>query len=215
MQTNALIYANEIRLSLMKKVLIINTHQFYEGISTGTLNNSVVEIMKETMTNLGCEVQLTHVEKGYQINEEVDKHLWADLIITQSPVYWFGSPWIYKKYVDEVFTEGLKQGTFLADDGRTRSDPSKQYGTGGKLFGKKYMLSLTWNAPREAFNSSEQKLFDGRSVDDVFIHNTSNYKFCGIEVLPTFSFFDVFKDPQISKDIDSLKQKLIQILTNF
>lgn len=195
----------------MKKVLIINTHQFYEGMSTGTLNNSVVEIMKETVTNLGCEVQLTHIEKGYDINEEVNKHLWADLIITQSPVYWFGSPWIYKKYVDEVFTEGLKQGTFLADDGRTRNDPSKQYGTGGKLFGKKYMLSLTWNAPQEAFNNFEQKLFDGRSVDDVFIHNTSNYKFCGVEVLPTFSFFDVFKEPQISKDIENLKQKLIQI----
>ncbi|NUF31642.1 NAD(P)H-dependent oxidoreductase [Acinetobacter oleivorans] len=195
----------------MKKVLIINTHQFYEGISTGTLNNSVVEIMKETMTNLGCEIQLTHVEKGYDINEEVNKHLWADLIITQSPVYWFGSPWIYKKYIDEVFTEGLKQGTFLADDGRTRNDPSKQYGTGGKLFGKKYMLSLTWNAPQEAFDNSEQKLFDGKSVDDVFIHNTSNYRFCGVEVLPTFSFFDVFKDPQVSKDIESLKQKLIKI----
>ena len=196
---------------MMKKVLIINTHQFYEGMSTGTLNNSVVEIMKETMTSLGHEVQLTHVEKGYDINEEVNKHLWADLIITQSPVYWFGSPWIYKKYVDEVFTEGLKQGTFLVDDGRTRSDPSKQYGTGGKLFGKKYMLSLTWNAPREAFNSSEQKLFGGRSVDDVFIHNTSNYKFCGVEILPTFSFFDVFKDPQISNDIESLKQQFTRI----
>ena len=196
---------------MMKKVLIINTHQFYEGMSTGTLNNSVVEIMKETMTSLGHEVQLTHVEKGYDINEEVNKHLWADLIITQSPVYWFGSPWIYKKYVDEVFTEGLKQGTFLVDDGRTRSDPSKQYGTGGKLFGKKYMLSLTWNAPREAFNSSEQKLFGGRSVDDVFIHNTSNYKFCGVEILPTFSFFDVFKDPQISSDIESLKEQLTRI----
>lgn len=196
---------------MMKKVLIINTHQFYEGMSTGTLNNSVVEIMKETMTSLGHEVQLTHVEKGYDLNEEVNKHLWADLIITQSPVYWFGSPWIYKKYVDEVFTEGLKQGTFLVDDGRTRSDPSKQYGTGGKLFGKKYMLSLTWNAPREAFNSSEQKLFGGRSVDDVFIHNTSNYKFCGVEILPTFSFFDVFKDPQISNDIESLKQQFTRI----
>lgn len=73
------------------------------------------------------------------------------------------------------------------------------------------MLSLTWNAPREAFNNSEQKLFGGRSVDDVFIHNTSNYKFCGVEILPTFSFFDVFKDPQISNDIESLKQQLTRI----
>ncbi|WP_446090347.1 NAD(P)H-dependent oxidoreductase [Acinetobacter sp. 1124_18A] len=97
----------------MKKVLIINTHQFYEGISTGTLNSSIVEIIKETMLGLDCEIQLTEVEKGYDINEEVNKHLWADLIITQSPVYWFGSPWIYKKYIDEVFTEGMKQGSFF------------------------------------------------------------------------------------------------------
>lgn len=196
---------------MMKKVLIINTHQFYEGISTGTLNSSIVEIIKETMLSLDCEIQLTVVEKGYDINEEVNKHLWADLIITQSPVYWFGSPWIYKKYIDEVFTEGMKQGSFLTGDGRTRQDPTKQYGTGGKLFGKKYMLSLTWNAPREAFNDSNQKLFEGRSVDDAFIHNTANYKFCGVEILPTFSFFDVMKNPQINNDIESLKQQLSQI----
>lgn len=40
----------------MKKVLIINTHQFYDGLSTGILNNSIVE-------------------KGYDIKEEVNKHL--------------------------------------------------------------------------------------------------------------------------------------------
>lgn len=198
-------------VNAMKKVLIINTHQVYEGISSGSLNHSIVEIIKETMLNIGCEVQLTNVEKGYKINEEVDKHLWADLIITQSPVYWFGSPWIYKKYIDEVFTEGLKQGSFLTDDGRTRKDPNKQYGTGGKLVGKKYMLSLTWNAPQEAFDNPTQNLFNGRSVDDIFISNSANYKFCGVDVLPTFSFFNVMKDPKIDSDINELKHILSHI----
>lgn len=196
----------------MKNVLIINTHQLYEGISTGKLNSSIVEVIKETMLNMGYEVKLTEVEKGYNINEEVDKHLWADLIITQSPVYWFGAPWIYKKYIDEVFTEGMIQGVFLTGDGRTQQDLEKQYGTGGKLFGKKYMLSLTWNAPKDAFNDSKQKLFKGRSVDDVFIHNTANYEFCGVEILPTFSFFDVMKNPEINNDIENLKKHLSQIL---
>ena len=27
----------------------------------------------------------------------------ADLVILQMPVNWFSAPWIYKKYVDEVF----------------------------------------------------------------------------------------------------------------
>ena len=127
-QTNILNRQIEFRVYVMKKVLIINTHQFYEGISTGTLNSSIVEIIKETMLSLGCEIQVTEVEKGYDINEEVNKHLWADLIITQSPVYWFGSPWIYKKYIDEVFTAGMIQGSFLTGDGRTtRSNQALWY----------------------------------------------------------------------------------------
>lgn len=46
----------------------------------------------------------------------------------------------------------------LVDDGCTRDDPSKQYGTGGKMQGKQYMLSLTWNAPQEAFGDSQTRL---------------------------------------------------------
>lgn len=198
----------------MKNVLIINAHQLYKDISTGTLNNSIVEVMKNTLTDLGCEIKFTHIEKGYEIKEEVNKHLWADLIITQSPVYWFGSPWIYKKYIDEVFTEGMMQGSFLSGDGRTRHDSNKQYGSGGKLHGKKYMLSLTWNAPHQAFNDKNQNLFQGKSVDDVFISNTSNYKFCGVDILPTFSFFDVMKEPNVLKTMNLLKAELVSIMEN-
>jgi len=136
----------------MKNALIIYAHQFYKGFSEGKLNRAMFDVAKETLEEAGYEVKLTEIEKGYDVNEEVEKHLWADLIITQSPVFWFGTPWIYKKYVDEVFTTGLVQQNMLIDDGRTRKDPNKQYGTGGKMQGKKYMLSLTWNAPEQAFN---------------------------------------------------------------
>lgn len=192
----------------MKNILIINAHQFYEGISTGRLNSSVVEVIKQEMEKRGSEVRLTHIEPGYDLDEEVQKHLWADVIITQSPVYWFGAPWIYKKYIDEVFTAGMMQGSFLADDGRTRQDPDKQYGTGGKMQGKKHMLSLTWNAPQEAFDDRNQVLLAGKSVDDVFACYTASYKFCGVEVLPSFSCFDVMKAPDISADFARLKQQL-------
>ena len=192
----------------MKNVLIINSHQFIEGISPGKLNKTMVDIIKEEMEQKGCEVQQTTIEQGYDINAEVQKHAWADLIILQSPVYWFGMPWIYKKYADEVFTEGFVQQSLLTDDGRTREDPSKQYGTGGKMQGKKYMLSLTWNAPREAFGDENQTLFAGKTVDDVFISNTANYKFCGAEILPSFSSHDVVKQPDIVGDIARLREHL-------
>ena len=196
----------------MKKILIINAHQKYEGFADGKLNQTMVDLMKEELETKGCEVKLTGIEKGYDVNEEVEKHIWADAIITQSPVYWFGAPWIYKKYIDEIFTTSLVQQSLLVDDGRTRKDSSKQYGTGGKMQGKKYMLSLTWNAPKEAFDNKAQILFQGKSVDEVFLHNTAVYKFCGVEILPSFSCFDVLKEPDIEAELEGMKVHLKKIL---
>ncbi len=192
----------------MKKVLLINAHQFYEGFAEGKLNKTMLDATKEEMEAKGCEVKLTYIEKGYDINEEVGKHLWAEIIITHSPVYWFGTPWIYKKYIDEVFTTALVQQSLLVDDGRTRKDLDKQYGTGGKMQDKKYMLSLTWNAPEEAFGNKGQHMFEGKSVDEVFIANTAVYKFCGSEILPSFSCYDVMKNADVENDLKRLKQHL-------
>lgn len=196
----------------MKNALIINTHQFYQGISTGGLNNTKAGIIKEEMERRGYEVRQTDIEQGYDIDAEVQKHVWADIIILQSPVYWFGMPWIYKKYVDEVFTAGMFQQSFLVGDGRTRDDPSKQYGTGGKMHGKKYMLSLTWNAPKEVFGDTSQFLFEGKTVDDVFVTNTANYKFCGADILPSFSCHDVMKQPDVERDMARLRTHLATVI---
>ncbi|MCK5876310.1 MAG: NAD(P)H-dependent oxidoreductase [Candidatus Marithrix sp.] len=192
----------------MKKVLLINAHQFYEGFAEGKLNKTMANVIKEEMEKKGHEVKLTYIEKSYDINEEIKKHLWADIIITQSPVYWFSAPWIYKKYIDEVFTTALVQQNLVIDDGRTRKEPNKQYGTGGKMQGKKHMLSLTWNAPLKAFSNKEQHLFEGKTVDDIFIGSTSVYKFCGAEILPSFSCYDVMKEADVEGDIDRLKRHL-------
>lgn len=111
----------------------------------------------------------------------------------------------------EVFTAGMFRGSFLSGDGRTRDDPSKQYGSGGLMQGKKYMLSLTWNAPQAAFGDKDQVLFAGKTVDDVFVANTANYAFCGAEVLPSFSCHDVMKAPDIDGDIARLRAHLVMI----
>ncbi len=88
----------------MKKVLIINAHQKYDGFAEGKLNQTFIDTAKETFEANGCKVKTTHIENGYDIEEEIVKHEWADLVITQTPVYWFNTPWIHKKYIDEVFT---------------------------------------------------------------------------------------------------------------
>lgn len=196
----------------MKKILIINAHQKYEGISEGKTNNAMINAMKKELTSKNFEIKETNIEKGYDVNEEVEKHVWADIIITQTPVFWFGAPWIHKKYVDEVFTVGLMNQSLIVDDGRTRSEPNKQYGTGGKMQGKKYLVSSTWNAPSEAFNDKNQNLFEGKTVDDVFISNTTTYKFCGAEILSSFSCHDVVKNPNLDDDVERIKKHLAKVL---
>ena len=196
----------------MKKVLIINAHQKYEGFAIGKLNQTFVDAAKATLETNGCEVKTTYIEKGYDIEEEISKHEWADLVITQTPVYWFNTLWIHKKYIDEVFTTALMQSRILVDDGRTRSDETKQYGTGGLSQGKKYLLSTTWNAPKEAFEDEKQILTKGKSADEVLINLSINYKFCGYEILKGFHTHDVMKDLQINTDLERYRKTLINLI---
>lgn len=204
--------SNSVKASTLgesgKRVLVINAHQTHHGISEGRLNRSMAALIAAEMAQKGYAVRETYIESGYDINEEVEKHLWADVIVTQSPVFWFGNPWIYKKYVDEVFTAGLIQQSFLGGDGRSKDDPSKQYGSGGTMLGKRYLLSLTMNSPEAAFNDPKQNLHQGRSVDEVFAANTANYKFCGAQVLPVFASYDVISAPKVEQDMQRLKDRL-------
>lgn len=196
---------------MKKKVLLINTHLTYLGWSEGTLNASFQQKAKEFFEVNNFEVLETKVEDGYNANEEVEKHIEADIIILQTPINWFGAPWIYKKYVDDVFNSGLQTQKFLAGDGRTREDATKQYGTGGKMQGKKFMVSATWNAPKASFDDPNQVLFEGRSTADTLIQITSNYRFCGVAIVPDYNCFDIFKDGDIPKDLQNYPKHLEKI----
>ena len=175
-------------------VLIINAHLNYPNWSEGTLNEAMQGVAKTYFIEQGHDVVETYVEAGYEPEVEVQKHVDADLVILQTPINWFGAPWIYKKYVDEVFNAGLHSKVLLDNDGRTRSDATRQYGTGGHMQGKKFMVAATWNAPTETFNNPESVLFEGKSVNDVLLSITANYKFTGYDVLDAYGIHDIFKD---------------------
>jgi modulator of drug activity B len=105
-------------------------------------------------------------------------------------------------------------GRLCAGDGRSRHDASKQYGTGGTLTGKKYMLSLTFNAPKDSFNNPNQVFFEGRSVDDLLLPTHLNFKFFGMEALPTFASHDVMKNPSIEDDFTRFDAHITQHILN-
>lgn len=194
-----------------KKVLLINTHLTYPNWSEGKLNDAFHQKAKEFFLSKGFEVLETKIEDGYNVDEEVEKHLEAYIIILQTPINWFGAPWIYKKYIDEVFNSGLQDARFLSGDGRTREDSTKQYGTGGNMQGKKFMVCSTWNAPKASFNDPNQVLFEGRSTADVLIQITSNYRFCGADIVEDYNCFDIFKDGDIAGDLENYPKHLEKV----
>lgn len=182
----------------MKNIFIINAHEPYP-FSEGNLNTSLVEKAEAHLKNKGYDIRITTMQHAYDVEKEIENHQWADVVILQTPCNWMGVPWTFKKYMDEVYTAGM-DGRLCSGDGRTREDVSKQYGSGGSLTDKKYMLSITYNAPVDAFNDPEQFFFEGKSVDEMFWAAHLNFKFFGMTPLKTFACHDVLKNPDVKND---------------
>ncbi|MDV6167439.1 NAD(P)H-dependent oxidoreductase [Flavobacterium sp. DG1-102-2] len=191
----------------MTKIFIINGGQSF-GHSGGKFNETVAAQTLDFFTNSeGFEVKITNVSDDYNPAEEVEKYVWADVVIYHTPVWWFQLPHNFKKYIDVVFTEGHAKGIYNSD-GRSSANPAINYGTGGTMHGRKYMLTTSWNAPKEAFTLPGE-FFNERSVDDgpLFGFHRMN-AFTGMEQLPSMHFHDVEKNSDIMRDMKRYKEHL-------
>lgn len=177
----------------------------------GMLNDALFQSAKEFFRSKSYQILETKVEAGYDPAEEVEKHWHADIVILQMPVHWFSSPWIHKKYLDEVFNIALEDQKLVSDDGRSRQDPSKQYGTGGHMQGRKFMICATWHAPASSFNNPTQIMFKGKSTSDVFLSISSNYSFCGYDIVPDYNCFDVYKGVNVTRDLENYPKYLASV----
>ncbi|PHM16669.1 MAG: flavodoxin [Sulfuricurvum sp. PD_MW2] len=175
----------------MKHVLLLNLHQKYEGIANGNLTRDLLNEAKTFFLSNGYEVKETTIDAGYDIAEELEKFKWADLFFVQSPVYWMGLPWLGKKYIDEIFSAGVNTITYESD-GRSRTDPTKTYGSGGLMKEKRYMLSFTYNCPESEFDNPKG-FFDGLSLDEANVALHKTFQFCGAIAYPSFSVHDIYK----------------------
>jgi len=184
----------------MKNIFIINgSHPFAH--SGGKFNETLFKKTKAHCESLyGFAVKTTQVGEEYDPKEEVEKFKWADLVIYHTPIWWFQLPFGFKKYIDVVFTEGSQNGIY-SNDGRSRKNPEINYGTGGLLHGKKYILTTSWNAPKTAF-TLENEFFDQKSVDDgvMFGFHKMN-KFTGMELLATHHFHDMEKNADVPLEL--------------
>lgn len=104
------------------------------------------------------------------IEAELEKLDWCDVLIFQFPIWWFGLPAILKGWVDRVFAQDRIYG-----GGRWFDE--------GYFKGKRAMLSLTTGGGPGAFSESGL-------VGDIHAHlhpiNYGIFRFVGFDVLPPF-----------------------------
>jgi NAD(P)H dehydrogenase (quinone) len=114
----------------------------------------------------------THALKNGAMADEIiaeqNKVIWAELVIFQFPMWWFGMPAILKGWVDRVFARG-----FAYSAGR-------KYDT-GMMRGRLAMVSATTGTSAETYAPNG---IDG-DINDILwpIHN-GIFRYTGFDVLP-------------------------------
>lgn len=115
------------------------------------------------------------------IQRELDKLLWADLLILNFPLYWFSVPAILKGWIDRVLVSGVCYG-------------GKRFYDQGGLAGKKALVSLTLGGREHMFGEGA---IHGPLEDMLRPLLRGTLAYVGLEVLSPFVAWHV---PYISNE---------------
>ncbi len=181
----------------MKNIFVINGGQHFAH-SGGKFNHTLTNWTEEVIKKLDLQVRITDINDDFDPIKEVENFKWADVVIYHTPIWWFQVPNRLKLYIDEVFTAGHDNGIYKSD-GRSRKNPAINYGTGGLMHGKKYMVTSTWNAPAEAF-TLEGEFFNQTPIDQGILFGFHRMNaFTGMEKLDGFHFHDLEKNATLER----------------
>lgn len=132
-----------------------------------------------------------------EIQAEIDKLDWCDVLIFQFPLWWFSVPAILKGWVDRVFAMGRIYGG------------GKWYDN-GVFKGKRAMLSVTTGGPQTMYS----KLGLNGHLDTILYPiNHGILRFVGFDVLPPFVVWSATRiTPQERQTyLDAYKQRLLSL----
>ncbi|RON47958.1 NAD(P)H dehydrogenase [Pseudomonas frederiksbergensis] len=115
------------------------------------------------------------------IQQELDKLLWADLLILNFPIYWFSMPAILKGWIDRVLVSGVCYG-------------GKRFYDQGGLAGKKALVTVTLGGREHMFG---EDAIHGPLEDMLRPLLRGTLAYVGLDVLPPFVAWHV---PYISAD---------------
>lgn len=173
------------------KVLIINAGFHCPPMANGRLNETLALEAEKYFQQKGHETKITHMEKGYKIDEEVAKLDWADVIFFQTPTWWLGLPNPAKKYIDEVLNAYM--------------------GIQNKKAGKKFMISATFGALEETLYD-KNSCYEGKGPEAIWFPLYVGFKYIGIDKLPMVSFYNAFaQDFSIDNQVKRLHVHLDKV----
>ena len=109
------------------------------------------------------------------VQAELEKLVWCDVLLFQFPLWWFSMPSILKGWVDRVFAMGTVYGR-----GRWYDD--------GVFQGKRAMLSLTTGGAETAYSATG---LNGNIEAILYPINHGILRFTGFDVLPQFITWSV------------------------
>lgn len=118
----------------MSKILVISAHQ---DLSQSVSNAMILD---ELAKHFGDKIQVRKLSELYpdfhiDVTAEQQALVGADIVLLQYPTFWFNTPAILKKWLDDVWLYGFA------------------YGEGGdKLHGKKLLVSTTTGSGEDTYN---------------------------------------------------------------
>jgi NAD(P)H dehydrogenase (quinone) len=115
------------------------------------------------------------------VRAEQEKLLWADTIVFQFPLWWYGMPAILKGWVDRVFTYHFAYG--VGEHSATRY--GERFGE-GTLAGRRALLSVTAGGPESHYAA---RGINGPIDDLLFPIQHGILYYPGIQVLPPFVLY--------------------------
>ena len=123
------------------------------------------------------EQKHAHSQQAFvpEIQAEIDKLLWCDLLILQFPLWWFSVPAIMKGWIDRVFVNGVAYGA------------GRRLETGG-LRGRSAMLAVTTGCFK-SMTAPDGLLGD---LNVILWHlQFGTFAYAGLRVLPPFTAWGI------------------------
>ena len=143
----------------MKKVLIICAHPDLEH---SVANKAIIDELQKQLPDAEFDF-LGALYPHYKIDgqKEQEKLSKADVVVFQTPIFWYNVPSLLRKWFEDVLTFGFAYGP-----------------TGTALAGKKVICSLTTGSPAEAYRQGGAQ---EHTIDEYIVGIKQLVRLCGMK----------------------------------